>query len=318
MIWMKRDDLLGFAVGGNKVRKLDFLIADALAKGADTLITCGAVQSNHCRLTAAAAAIEGLACRLVLEEVVPNSYRRNASGNNLLFHLLGAERIEVVASGDDVDGAMRGMVDELTAAGRTGYVIAGGGSTALGALGYVACAQEIHAQSVDLGVHFDAIICASGSAGTHAGLLAGITALNIATAVVGVSVRRAREEQARIVGSLLRDVLVTLKYAGPSTSEITVLDNYIGSGYSMPTREMIEAVTLVARSEGILLDPVYTGKAMAGLVDQVRRGRFGRSENVLFLHTGGTPALYVYEDSFLSGRADDGWAKNGPRRRGQD
>src|SRR5689334_16337351 len=172
-IWIKRDDQTGLAGGGNKTRKLEFLVADALAKGADTLITVGAVQSNHCRLTLAAAAKEGLRCQLVLEQRVPNSYDAKSSGNNFLYGLLGAERIHVVEAGTDVATKMNAIAAELAAAGRKAYVIPGGGSNPLGALGYVACAQEILAQSFELGLRIDHIVCVSGSAGTHAGLVTG-------------------------------------------------------------------------------------------------------------------------------------------------
>src|SRR5262249_12690732 len=155
-IWIKRDDLLGLAAGGNKTRKLEFLVADALAQGCDTLITVGAPQSNHCRLTLAAANKEGLKCRLVIEERVPGSYNANASGNNFLYNLLGVERIAVVKSGDDLNLAMQAIAGDLEAGGRKGYIIPGGGSNALGALGYVACAHEIAAQSFERGVDFDA------------------------------------------------------------------------------------------------------------------------------------------------------------------
>ena len=170
-IWIKRDDLLGLAAGGNKTRKLEFLVADALSRGADTLITVGAVQSNHCRLTLAAAVKEGLKCRLVLEQRVPGSYDPKASGNNFLFDLLGVEAVTVVELGADLEAAMQAVADELSAEGRKGYVIPGGGSNALGALGYVACAQEVLGQGFEADLAFDHLVCASGSAGTHAGLL---------------------------------------------------------------------------------------------------------------------------------------------------
>ena len=168
-IYIKRDDLLGLAAGGSKTRKLEFLVADALAQGADTLITVGAPQSNHCRLTAAAAAKEGLKCQLVLEERVAGSYRADASGNNLLFDLLGVERIRIVNSGADLVGAMQYLADEIARTGRRAYCIPGGGSNALGALGYVACAHELLAQAFDINLRLDHLVVASGSAGTHAG-----------------------------------------------------------------------------------------------------------------------------------------------------
>ncbi len=298
-LWAKRDDLLGLTGGGNKTRKLEFLVADALEQGADTLVTTGAVQSNHCRLTLAAAVVEGLACQLLLEERVPGSYDLEASGNNFLFHLLGAESTEVVSAGTDLAAGMKRMAEELSAEGRSAYVIPGGGSNALGALGYVACAQELLQQAFELGVPFDSLVTASGSGGTHAGILAGMVGLNANLPVVGVSVRAPREPQEEKILNLAREAGELAGSKQPvEASDVVVVDDYVGAGYSLPTDEMIEAVKLFASLEGILLDPVYTGKAAAGLIDMVRRGRFGRNDNVLFLHTGGAPALYAYQELF--------------------
>lgn len=294
-IYIKRDDLLGLAAGGNKTRKLEFLVADALSQGADTLITVGAVQSNHCRLTLAAAVRENLKCRLVLEQRVPGSYDKRASGNNFLFDLLGVESVTVVDAGADLASAMQKIAAELKAEGRKGYVIPGGGSNALGALGYVACAEELLAQTFDLRLRLDRIVCASGSAGTHAGLLTGLIGNNAQIPVTGINVRRPRAEQEQNVHALAVDVAKLLGIEAPPRDAVTALDEWVGPGYSLPTPAMIEAVRLLARSEGILLDPVYTGKAMAGLIDLVRRGTFKKGENVLFLHTGGAPALYAYQ-----------------------
>lgn len=295
-IWIKRDDLLGLAAGGNKTRKLEFLVADALAQGADTLITVGAPQSNHCRLTLAAANKEGLKCRLVLEQRVPGSYSADASGNNFLYNLLGVEAITVVNAGDDLNAAMQKVAGELEAQGRKGYMIPGGGSNALGALGYVACAHEIAAQSFEHGVSFDAIVVASGSCGTHSGLLVGAKSVNFDAPITGINVRRPRAEQE---GNLLKLAVETAKLLGidaPKASDVTALDEWVGPGYSIPTDEMVEAVRMTARTESVLLDPVYSGKAMAGLIGLTRRGEFGRGQRVLFVHTGGAPALYAYQN----------------------
>ena len=299
-IWIKRDDLLGLAAGGNKTRKLEFLVADALQRGADTLITVGAVQSNHCRLTLAAAVKEGLKCRLVLEQRVPGSYDPAASGNNFLFDLLGVEAVKVVNLGEDLEAAMQGVADELAAEGRKGYVIPGGGSNALGALGYVACAQEILAQGFDDELAFDHLVCASGSAGTHAGLLVGLHAVNAGLPVTGINVRRPRAEQEGNVHRLAVQTAGLLQVDAPAAATVTCLDDWVGGGYSIPTDEMVEAVRMLARTEGVLLDPVYTGKAMAGLIGLIRRGHFKRGERVLFLHTGGSPALYAYQPVLAS------------------
>ncbi len=294
-IYIKRDDLLGLAAGGNKTRKLEFLVADALAQGADTLITVGAVQSNHCRLTLASAVREGLKCRLVLEQRVPGSYDKRASGNNFLFDLLGVEAVTVVDAGTDLTAAMQAIATDLKTQGRKGYIIPGGGSNALGALGYVACAEELLAQTFEQGLKLDHIICASGSAGTHAGLLTGLIGNNARIPVTGINVRRPRVEQERNVHTLTLDVAKLLDIAAPARETVVALDEWVGPGYSLPTPAMIDAVRTLARFEGILLDPVYTGKAMAGLIDLVRRGTFKRGDNVLFLHTGGAPALYAYQ-----------------------
>lgn len=299
-IWFKRDDLLGLAGGGNKTRKLEFLVADALAQGADTLITVGAVQSNHCRLTAAAAAAEGLKCRLILEERVPNSYRPGASGNNLLFHLLGVEAIDVVPAGTDLAARMAQEADAVAALGRQAYVLPGGGSNARGALGYAACAQELMMQAFDQGVRLDHLVCASGSAGTHAGLVAGLVALDARVPVTGISVRRPRGEQEPNVHKLAVDCAALMGADAPARDAIVVEDGYVGAGYSLPTDDMIEAVRLTASLEGVLLDPVYTGKAMAGLIGLVRAGRFEKGEQVVFLHTGGAPSLSAFADVFLA------------------
>ncbi len=300
-IFVKRDDLLGLSAGGNKTRKLEFLVADALRQGADTLITVGAVQSNHCRLTLAAAVKEGMRCRLVLEQRVPNSYDPDASGNNFLFRLLGVEKTTVVDLGTDLQAAMQAEADELAAEGRRGYIIPGGGSNALGALGYVSCAQEIMAQAFEKSIQFDHLVCASGSGGTHSGLLVGMRAMGSSIPVTGISVRRPVPEQEDLIGGLATD---TREFLGlPSElaeGEVRIFDDYVGPGYSIPTDEMAEAVRIFARTEGILLDPVYTGKAAAGLLDLIQKGYFRKGEKVLFLHTGGSPGLYAYQDVILA------------------
>jgi D-cysteine desulfhydrase len=299
-IYIKRDDLLGLSGGGNKTRKLEFLVADALAQGADTLITCGAVQSNHCRLTLAAAVKEGLKCRLVLEERVPQSYDPRSSGNNFLFRLLGVEQITVVPGGSDMAAAMQRVADELAAAGRRGYIIPGGGSNPIGATGYVACAEEILAQTFEAGLRIDRVVCASGSTGTHAGLVTGFYGSSSHIAVVGVNVSRTKEVQEPMVYDLVRRTAERVGVRGTIPSETVVcFGDYVGPGYSLPTPGMAEAVRLVARTEGVLLDPVYTGKAMAGLIDLVRRGYFRKDESILFVHTGGSPALYAYMPHIL-------------------
>jgi len=303
-IYMKRDDLLGLAAGGNKTRKLEFLVADALAQGADTLITCGAVQSNHCRLTLAAAVVEGLKCQLLLEERVPGSYKPTGSGNNFLFRLLGVERVKVTPGGSPLLQIMGEMAEELKAQGRKAYVIPTGGSNPVGATGYVACAEETLAQLFELGIRIDRVVCASGSGGTHAGLVTGFYGSNSGIPVVGVNVSRKKGPQEEHIYDLASRTAAHVGVAGTLPREtVLCFDEYVGPGYSLPTPSMIEAVQMLARTEAILLDPVYTGKAMAGLIDLVRKGFFKKGEHVLFVHTGGSPALYAYEEVVLGSPA---------------
>jgi len=299
-IYMKRDDLLGLTLGGNKTRKLEFLMSDAKAKGADTIITCGAVQSNHCRLTLSAAVKEGLKCVLVLEERVPSSYKPEASGNNFLFQLLGVESVKVVPGGSDMLHEMELVAQELTDNGRTPYIIPGGGSNEIGATGYVLCAQEMIQQTESMGLDINHMVVASGSGGTHAGLLVGLFGENKKIPVMGINVGRPEGAQTKLIQEL---ACKTAKYVGIEEEfppELVVCkDSYVGPGYSLETNEMIESVQLLARTEGILLDPVYTGKVMAGLVDHIRKGHFKNTDNVLFIHTGGSPALFAYQNSVL-------------------
>ena len=298
-IYIKRDDLLPGCAGGNKTRKLDFCIADALVKGADTLITCGAVQSNHCRLTLSWARKEGLECHLVLEERVKDSYKAEAAGNNFLFQLLDVDSISVVPGGSPMLEHMEKLATRLQDQGRKPYIIPGGASNALGALGYVSCAQETMTQLFQERLDIHTMIVPSGSAGTHAGIVTGMYGTSANIPVLGINVSRAKAVQEELVYKLVR---ATAELAGVQqeipASAVVCFGDYVGPGYSLPTDSMREAVKLLARTEGILLDPVYSGKAMAGLVDLVRKDAFPKGSNILFLHTGGAPALYVYMDSF--------------------
>jgi len=299
-VWIKRDDLLGLAPGGNKTRKLEFLVADALAQGADTLITCGAPQSNHCRITLAAAVKEGLKCRFVIEERVPGSFDEHASGNHFLFRLLGVEDLTVVPAGTDMPAAMKAVAEALAAQGRKGYVIPGGGSNALGGLGYVACAQELQQQMFDLGVGFDHIIVGSGSSGTHGGLVAGFLGNRIGVPLTGIGVSRDPADQAPLVRREAQAVcdLLGLRLTVPDDA-VRCVGGYWQPKYSVPNAAMVEAVQMLARTEAILLDPVYTGKIMAGLIGMARQGTFAPGQRVLFLHTGGMTSLFAYQDVLL-------------------
>jgi len=298
-LWVKRDDCTGLATGGNKTRKLDFLIGEALARGADCVVTQGAVQSNHVRQTAAAAARSGLGCVVLLERRVPQvagDYER--TGNVLLDRLLGAE-IRFQEGGGDMNAAAEALGRELAAEGRKPYVIPGGGSNPTGALGYVSCALELLAQANDLGLRIDHVVHATGSAGTQAGLVAGLVGTSSGIPVLGISVRQPREQQERAVHALAQRTAEHAGIAGGIPREAVVADgDWVGPGYGQPTPEMVEAICLLARTEGLLLDPVYSGKGMAGLIGLVRRGRFRAGENVVFLHTGGAAALFAYQDLF--------------------
>jgi D-cysteine desulfhydrase len=295
-IWIKRDDMLGLFPGGNKTRKLEFLVADALAQGADTLITCGAPQSNHCRITLAAAVKEGLKCRFVIEERVPGSFHEDASGNHFLFRLMGVEALTVVPAGSNMAGAMQQVADELSTQGRKGYIIAGGGSNALGGLGYVACAQELQQQLYEQDVRIDQVVVGSGSSGTHGGLVAGFIGNHINIPIVGIGVSRDPADQEPLVYKEAQAVadLLGLGLTIPREAVVSV-GGFWQPKYSIPNEKMVEAVQILARTEAILLDPVYTGKIMAGLIGLVRQGFFKPGENVLFLHTGGLPSLHAYE-----------------------
>lgn len=299
-VWVKRDDMLGLFPGGNKTRKLEFLVADALAQGADTLVTCGAPQSNHCRITLAAAVKEGLKCRFVIEERVPDSYDLHASGNNFMFRLMGVEAVTVVPAGTNMAGAMATVVAELAAAGRKGYVVPGGGSNAIGGLGYVACALELQQQCFEMGQRFDRVVVGSGSSGTHGGLLAGFLGDRIDIPIVGVGVSRDPADQEPLVWKEAQAVidLIGAGFTVPRES-VRSVGGYWQPKYSVPNARMVEAVQLAARTEGLLLDPVYTGKIMAGLIGLARAGEFKAGERVLFLHTGGLPSLHAYEGVVL-------------------
>ena len=298
-VYIKRDDLLPGCSGGNKTRKLDFCIADALEKGADTIITCGAVQSNHCRLTLSWAVHEGLDCHLVLEERVPGSYKEDASGNNFLFQLLGVKSITVVPGGSPMLAEMEKVAEKLRAEGKKPYIIPGGASNEIGALGYVGCAQEIMQQMFDMGINFDHVVVPSGSSGTHAGMIAGFVGNNMNITMSGIDVSRPGEVQQEIVYNLAQKVLDKLGTGMQMPKDkVVCYGDYYQPGYSLPNDGMIEAVKLLAQTEAILLDPVYSGKAFAGMIDLIRKGVIAEGSNVLFLHTGGSPALYAYMPTF--------------------
>jgi D-cysteine desulfhydrase len=290
-ILIKRDDVTPMAMGGNKLRKLEFLAADALREGADTLITAGAIQSNHVRQTAAVAAKLGLNCIALLENPIgtqAENYLTN--GNRLLLDYFNVQ-VEMCDALTDPNRQMEELATRVEAQGFRPYVIPVGGSNALGALGYVESALEI-AQQCEGAVSLSSVVVASGSAGTHAGLAVGFEQLMPDVELIGVTVSRSIAEQKPKVVTLQQAVAESLELK--ANADITLWDDYFAPGYGTPNGEGMEAVKLLARLEGILLDPVYTGKAMAGLIDGISQKRFKDEGPILFVHTGGAPALFAY------------------------
>jgi L-cysteate sulfo-lyase len=296
-LWIKRDDCTGLAGGGNKTRKLEFLIADALEQGADTIITHGATQSNHCRQTAAIAAKLDLSCHLLFEDRTGmHDVEYALNGNVLLDQLFGAT-LHTHPADTDMDQAMAAVAAELEADGRRPYIVPGGGSNPIGALGYVNCALEILHQANSTGLKIDHVVHATGSTGTQAGLVTGFSSSHVP--VLGIGVRAPKEVQEERVFALAQRTADHVGAAGAVTRDRVVANcDYIGDGYGFPAESTIEAITLFARTEAILLDPVYTGKGAAGLIDLVRTGQFSGQDNILFVHTGGAQTLPGYRDAF--------------------
>jgi L-cysteate sulfo-lyase len=302
-IWIKRDDCTGLSSGGNKTRKLEFLMAEARDEGAEIVLTQGATQSNHARQTAAAAARMGMGCHILLEDRTgrtDSEYKHN--GNVFLDHLHGATT-ERCPANPDMNGMMEQVAARFRAAGRKAYTIPGGGSNPTGALGYVNAAIELVAQANDLGLRLDHLVHATGSAGTQAGLAAGLVGISSGIPLLGIGVRAPKEKQEENVHRLTLATAQRLGCAGMIKREHIVANcDYVGPGYGFPAPDTIEAISMLARLEGILLDPVYSGKAMAGLIDLIKKGFFKKGENVVFLHTGGMAALFSYTASFASDR----------------
>ncbi|MDK9421026.1 D-cysteine desulfhydrase [Pectobacterium carotovorum] len=299
-IYIKRDDATGLATGGNKTRKLEFLLADAQQQGADVIITQGATQSNHVRQTIAAAAKLGLKTKVLLEKRVEDygeDYQR--SGNVLLDNLLGGEIIDHLPAGTDMQQAMETLAESLRKEGLKPYVIPGGGSSPVGALGYVACAEELLFQSSQKRLRIDHIVHATGSTGTQAGLVTGLVATNSQIPLLGISVRAPKAKQEENVYALAQRTWQLLGIPGAlPRSAVQVNSDYVGKGYGIPTEGTLEALRLLAQLEGILLDPVYSGKGMAGLIDLIRQGHFRADENIVFIHTGGSAGLFGYRQLF--------------------
>ncbi|WP_028468189.1 D-cysteine desulfhydrase [Neptunomonas japonica] len=296
-LFIKRDDCTGLAGGGNKTRKLEYLLAAARDAGADTLVTIGGLQSNHARQTAAAAAKFGFACELVLEDVEGTPKQDYYNNGNILLDKLFGATIHAVAEGVDSVAFADQLMARLIDAGKKPYLIPVGGSNEVGSLGYVRCANEILAQVAEQGISVDHIVLASGSAGTQAGLLAGLIAAGADIPVLGIAVSRDTQAQQLLVQALLEK---TLQHMGldPALANGRVIADggYYGAGYGITTPATIEAVKMCAEQEGVLLDPVYTGKGMAGLIDKCRTGAFPAKQNILFLHTGGSQGLFAYRE----------------------
>ncbi len=296
-IYVKRDDCTGLATGGNKTRKLEFVMADALEHEADTVVTVGAVQSNHVRQTAAAACKLGLRCEVLLEHRIENPTETYAQSGNVFLDKLYGANIREYPAGTDFDKAMLKVADEVKASGGSPYIVPGGASDRVGALGYVNCAMELLGQSDEQGLIIDHLVTATGSAGTHAGLIVGLKAMGSDMPLLGIGVNAPKDIQEERVFDLACD---TADYIGAkgivSRGDIVANCDYVGDGYGVPTKSMNDAVVLLARLEGLLFDPVYSGKALAGMIDLVTNGYFEGAKNIVFLHTGGSAALFAYAD----------------------
>ena len=295
-IYIKRDDCTGLATGGNKTRKLEFILADALDKNADLVVTVGAIQSNHARQTAAACAKLGLRCLIILEHRLkgaPEIY--NNSGNVFLNKVFGAEMI-MCPKYRVVEDYADEIIKERRQSGENPYFIPVGGSNHLGELGYIECFREITKdQNSD---SFSHIILATGSGGTHAGLIAGKTIFKSDIEVIGISIKGTKKEQEEKVFQLAINSLEYVSGPSPSKEDVIIMDDFVGPGYAEPTDGMRKALSLMATKEGILLDHVYSGKAFDGLIGLIKSNFFQPSDKVLFLHTGGSAAIPAFEWAF--------------------
>lgn len=293
-ILVKRDDLTGLAMGGNKTRKLEYLMADALAQGADVVLTVGAAQSNHCRQTAAAAARLGLRCVLILDP----SEHNERQGNLLLDHLVGAEvRLREPGAEPDLETALVEAAEVERRLGHRPYVVPLGGSNGRGSLGYVAAVLELAGQLQAMGVAADRLYLSSGSGGTQGGLVLGRSIFGATYEITGISPgREAGEVRGRCARAAAEGARLLGLEREPAIDDFIVHDEYVGAGYGVPTKDSMEAIRLFARTEALILDPVYTAKAAAAMIDHVRRGVVGPDETVIFLHTGGAPALFAYHE----------------------
>lgn len=305
-LWVKRDDCTGLSTGGNKTRKLEFLVADAIDKQADVIITQGATQSNHARQTAALCAKVGIECHILLEDRTGfEDFDYKLNGNVLLDRLHGAT-VSQRPGGADMQAEMESLAATLSTQGRRPYVIPGGGSNPIGALGYVNAALELTTQLNEMNLDATHLVLATGSSGTHAGLIAGLSILNSPLKVIGFGVRAPKQKQEQMVYDLACKTAALLGHEGVVDREAVFADcDYVGPGYGLPTEAMVEAVTLLAQTEGLLFDPVYTGKGLSGMIDWIRKGNFTAADKIIFLHTGGSAALFGYPETFgLPGYVD--------------
>ncbi len=300
-IWIKRDDCTGMSTGGNKTRKLEFLMAEAVAESADMVITQGAIQSNHARQTAAFAAKLGMQCHLLLENRTGSTAADYTQNGNVLLDKLHGATHELRDGGADMVAEMDAVAERFRSEGKNVYVIPGGGSNATGALGYANCALELVNQANDRGLRIDHVIHATGSAGTQAGLVTGLKAINAGIPVLGIGVRAPKDTQENNVYQLSLATAEKLGCAGVVQREDVVANtDYVGEGYGLPAASTLEAIDMFAKLEAILLDPVYSGKGAAGLIDLIRKGHFRRDEKLVFLHTGGSAALFGYTSDLAS------------------
>ena len=298
-IWVKRDDCTGLSSGGNKTRKLEFLMADAVEQGADTIITQGATQSNHARQTTAAAAKLNMACHILLEDRTGSTDPNYVLNGNVLMDQLHGASVSKRPGGADMNAEMAALAADLRADGKKPYVIPGGGSNPIGALGYVNCARELAEQAQSIGLSIDALVHATGSSGTQAGLVAGLAAIQSDIHLLGIGVRAPQEKQEGMVFDLAQKTAALIDPALQiDRGAVRANCDYVGDGYGVPTAGMVEAIKRLARLEGLLFDPVYSGKGLDGLIDQIHRGYFDGMSNVVFLHTGGSAALFGYPDIF--------------------
>lgn len=298
-IWIKRDDCTGLSTGGNKTRKLEFLMAEARDQGADMVVTQGATQSNHARQTAAAAAKLGMACHILLEDRTLKTDTEYTQNGNVLLDVMHGATIERRAANPDMNGEMDKVAEKLRKGGRKVYTIPGGGSNVTGSLGYVDAAIELVVQANGIGLRIDHVVTATGSAGTQAGLVVGLAGINSGVPLLGVGVRAAKDKQEDNVYRLAAATAERLGCSSAVRREHVVANcDYVGKGYGFPMESTLEAISLLACHEGILLDPVYSGKGMAGLIDLVRKGQFKKGQNIVFIHTGGSAALFGYPAEF--------------------